>query len=184
MRAWQAKWDSADTGRFAHSIFPDVTLRHWGPKGGEKVCLHCVESFIWTLLCSIASWKISNCWKSDVCVCVCAGDYETVNHLIWHCERFRLKRHHLIDALNVSIGIPTRDLCALKKWCVVKCCLDFLEGFGIKLWWFGPSPVFTRSLNGFGQCQWSNKILLLRYNKKKRWIFNRFWSVDAKRCNS
>jgi hypothetical protein len=26
MRAWQAKWDSADTGRFAHSIFPDVTL--------------------------------------------------------------------------------------------------------------------------------------------------------------
>jgi hypothetical protein len=27
MRAWQAKWDSADNGRFAHSIFPDVTLR-------------------------------------------------------------------------------------------------------------------------------------------------------------
>jgi hypothetical protein len=26
MRAWQAKWDSADTGRFAHSNFPDVTL--------------------------------------------------------------------------------------------------------------------------------------------------------------
>jgi hypothetical protein len=29
MRAWQAKWDSADTGRFAHSIFPNVTLRPW-----------------------------------------------------------------------------------------------------------------------------------------------------------
>jgi hypothetical protein len=29
MRAWQAKWDSADTGRFAHSIFPNVTLRFW-----------------------------------------------------------------------------------------------------------------------------------------------------------
>jgi hypothetical protein len=27
MRAWQAKWDSADTGRFTHSIFPDVILR-------------------------------------------------------------------------------------------------------------------------------------------------------------
>jgi hypothetical protein len=26
-RAWQAKWDSVDTGRFAHSIFLDVTLR-------------------------------------------------------------------------------------------------------------------------------------------------------------
>jgi hypothetical protein len=32
--------------------------------------------------------------------------------LIWHCERFRLERHRLIDALaapNVSIGIPIRD---------------------------------------------------------------------------
>jgi hypothetical protein len=29
MRVWQAKWDFADTGRFTHSIFPDVTLRPW-----------------------------------------------------------------------------------------------------------------------------------------------------------
>jgi hypothetical protein len=69
-------------------------------------------------------------------VCVCAGDYyEAVDHLIWHCERFRLERHRLIDAvttLNVSIGIPIRDLCALKKWYAVKCCLDFLRGIGIK----------------------------------------------------
>jgi hypothetical protein len=69
-------------------------------------------------------------------MCVCAGDYETVDHFIWHCERFRVERHRLIDALaalNVSIGIPIRDLCALKKWCaVVKCCLDLL-GFGIRL---------------------------------------------------
>jgi hypothetical protein len=58
-------------------------------------------------------------------MCVCAGDYETVDHLIWHFERIRLERHRLIGALaalNVSIGIPIRDLCALKKWCAVKCC--------------------------------------------------------------
>jgi hypothetical protein len=67
---------------------------------------------------------------------VFAGDYETVDHLIWHCERFRLERHRLIvalAALNVSIGIPIRDLCALEKWCAVDCCLDFLRGLGIKL---------------------------------------------------
>jgi hypothetical protein len=29
MRAWQAKLNFADTGRFANSIFPDVTLRAW-----------------------------------------------------------------------------------------------------------------------------------------------------------
>jgi hypothetical protein len=68
-------------------------------------------------------------------MCMCAGDYETVDHLIWHYERFRLERHCLIDALaalNVSFGIPIRDLCALKKCCAVKCCLDFLREFGIK----------------------------------------------------
>jgi hypothetical protein len=69
-------------------------------------------------------------------ICVCAGVYETVDHLIWHCLRFRLERHRLSDALaalNVSVGIPIRDLFALKKWCAVKCCLDFLRGFGTKL---------------------------------------------------
>jgi hypothetical protein len=69
-------------------------------------------------------------------MCVCACDYETVDHLIWHCEGFRLERHRLIGtfaALNVSIGIHICDLCALKKWCAVNCCLDFLRGFGIKL---------------------------------------------------
>jgi hypothetical protein len=49
---------------------------------------------------------------------VCAGDYETVDHLIWDCEKFRLEKHRLIGALatlNVKIGILIRDLCALKK---------------------------------------------------------------------
>jgi hypothetical protein len=69
-------------------------------------------------------------------MCVCAEDYETVDHLIWHCERFQMERHRLIDALaalNVGIGIPIRDLCALKKWSAVNCFLDFLKGFRIKL---------------------------------------------------
>jgi hypothetical protein len=69
-------------------------------------------------------------------MCVCAGDYETVDHLSWYCERFRLERHRLIGALaalNVSFGIPIRDLCALKKWSAVKYCLDFLRELGIKL---------------------------------------------------
>jgi hypothetical protein len=88
-------------------------------------------------------------------MCVSAGDYETVDHLIWHCERFRVEKHRLIDAfaaLNVSIiGMPIRDLCALKK------CDKALMRAG---------NVFTRTLNDFGQ--WFNKILLLR-NIKKPW---------------
>jgi hypothetical protein len=78
-------------------------------------------------------------------MCLCAGDNETLDHLIWHCEKFWLERHRLNGAfatLNVSIGILIRDLCALKKWCVVKCCLDLFRGFEIKLCCFGLSPVF------------------------------------------
>jgi hypothetical protein len=63
-------------------------------------------------------------------MCVFAGDYETVDHLIWHCERFRLERHRFIAC---RAKIPIRDLCALKKCCAVKCYLDFLREFGIKL---------------------------------------------------
>jgi hypothetical protein len=29
--------------------------------------------------------------------------------------------HGALVALNVSIRIPIRDLCALKKWCAMKC---------------------------------------------------------------
>jgi hypothetical protein len=46
-------------------------------------------------------------------MCVFAEDYETVDHLIWQCERFRVERHRLIDvlvALNVGIGIPMEKL--------------------------------------------------------------------------
>jgi hypothetical protein len=46
---------------------------------------------------------------------MCAGNYETVDHLIWHSERFWLERHRLIDALNVSIVIPIREFNEFKR---------------------------------------------------------------------
>jgi hypothetical protein len=67
-------------------------------------------------------------------MCVCLQDYETVDHLIWHCERFGSERHRLIDALSeldVLHGTPDRDLCGLRKWSAIKCCLDFLESLKI-----------------------------------------------------
>jgi hypothetical protein len=70
-------------------------------------------------------------------MCVCLQDYETVDHLIWHCERFGSERHRLMDALpelDVQHGTPVRNLCGLRKWSAVKCCLDFLGGFRIRFW--------------------------------------------------
>jgi hypothetical protein len=52
-------------------------------------------------------------------MCLYLKDYETVDHLIWHCERFGSERHRLIDALSeldVLHRTPLRDLCGLQKW--------------------------------------------------------------------
>jgi hypothetical protein len=67
---------------------------------------------------------------------LCLRDYETVNHLIWHCDRFYTKRRRLTDALTaleVQHGSPVRDLCALKKWRAMKCSLDFFGSLGIRI---------------------------------------------------
>jgi hypothetical protein len=56
-------------------------------------------------------------------MCVCLKDYESVDHLIWHCERFGSERHRIIDALaelNVLHGTPVRDLCGLRNWSAIK----------------------------------------------------------------
>jgi hypothetical protein len=65
-------------------------------------------------------------------MCVCLPDNETVDHLIWHCERFGSEKHQFIDALSkldVLHGTPVQDLCGLRKWSAIKCCLDFLGSF-------------------------------------------------------
>jgi hypothetical protein len=70
-------------------------------------------------------------------VCLCLKDYETVlDHLIWQCERFETERRNLTNAptaLDAQLGTPVRDLCALKMWRALKCCLDFLGSLGIRI---------------------------------------------------
>jgi hypothetical protein len=69
-------------------------------------------------------------------MCVCLKDYEAVDHLMWHCERFETERRSLTDALpalDMQLGISVRELCALKKWQAMKCCLDFLGSLGIRI---------------------------------------------------
>jgi hypothetical protein len=63
-------------------------------------------------------------------------DYETVDHLIWHCGRFETERCYLTDALgalDVQLGTPVRDLFAQKKWRAMKCCLDFCRSLEIRI---------------------------------------------------
>jgi hypothetical protein len=105
-RARQAKWDSADTGRLAHSVFPDVKLRPWFEVQKEDRRFVYTVSRVLSGNCSVGS-HLGRFRIVEDLMYVCASDCETVDHLIWHCEIFRFERHRLIDALaalNVSIG--------------------------------------------------------------------------------
>jgi hypothetical protein len=144
MRAWQAKWDSAGTGKFSHSIFPAVTLQPWFESQNEEWRFVCTVSRVVSGHCSVRL-HLGRFQIVEDLMCVCAGDYETVDHLIWHCERFRLERHRLIVALatlNVSIGNPHSWFVCIEEVVCREVLLDFLRRLGIKLCWFGPSSIF------------------------------------------
>jgi hypothetical protein len=92
LRDWQKKWDLAGTGRFAHSILPRLSLRLWF-EGQKKE-----RSFV-TSVSRIMSGHSSVRLHLDRfgvvegTMCVCLKDYEIVDHLVWHCERFGSERH-------------------------------------------------------------------------------------------
>jgi hypothetical protein len=71
MRAWQAKWDSAYTGGFTHSIFPDVTLRLWFGSQKEERSFVCTVSRVLSGHCSVRSHLDTFRIDEDLmCVCV------------------------------------------------------------------------------------------------------------------
>jgi hypothetical protein len=129
MRTWQGKWGSANTGRFAHSIFPNVTLQPWLEGQKEERSFVCTVSRVLSGHCSVRSYLGRFLIVEDL-MCVCAGDYETMDHLIWHSERFRLERHRLIDAL--AAHSHSSFVCIEEVVCR-EVLLGLSRGFGIKL---------------------------------------------------
>jgi hypothetical protein len=86
-RARQAALNSAETGRFFHSIFPDVTPRPWFEGQKEERSFVCTVARVLSGHCSVRS-HLGRFRIVEDLMCVCAGDYEKVDHLIWHCESF------------------------------------------------------------------------------------------------
>jgi hypothetical protein len=124
----------ADHGRFAQFILPIVSLRPWFEDRKEERSFVTSVSRIMSGHSSVRS-HLHRFGIVEGPMCVCLQDYETVDHLIWHCERFWSEKHRLVDALSeldVLYGTPVRDLCGLRKWSDIKCCLDFLGSFKIR----------------------------------------------------
>jgi ribonuclease HI len=99
LREWQGKWNAADTGRFTHYKLSRVSLRPWfeGQRNDRKFVS--TVSRIMSDHCTARS-HLSRFRIVEGAVCICLKDYETVDHLIWHCERFETDRRCLTDAIT------------------------------------------------------------------------------------
>jgi hypothetical protein len=88
-----------------------VTLRTWFEGQKEERSFVCTVSRVLSGHCSVRS-HLGKFRRSDVCVC--AGNYETVDHFIWHCERFRLEMYSLGPEMVLVSG-PIRFYFLVKK---------------------------------------------------------------------
>jgi hypothetical protein len=94
LRDWQGKWAAADTRRFAHSILPKVSLRPWFEGQREDRKFVSTVSRIMSGHCTARS-HLNRFRIVEGAACICLKEYETVDHFIWHCERFEIERRRL-----------------------------------------------------------------------------------------
>jgi hypothetical protein len=76
VKQWQHVWRTGDTGRFAHSIRPVVSVEPWFAGQVDK----------WTRGALSAHLEQIKIVRDPICVCMM--NYETVNLIILECNRF------------------------------------------------------------------------------------------------
>jgi ribonuclease HI len=134
-RKWQLKWDNNDTGRFTHSIIPNVRLRPWFEDIKSDRSTITTISRIMSGHCGVKA-HLGRFGIVDDAICVCREDYETVDHIMWKCPRFEVQRPRLLIDLN-SEGIfgesSIRDLCGQSKWRALEKCVNFLKECGMRI---------------------------------------------------
>jgi hypothetical protein len=132
---WQSDWDSKDTGRFTHSIFPIVRLKAWFEGYNMDRNTITTISRMMSGHCGVkAHLRRFGIVDSDICVCL--EDYETIDHIIWYCPRLKQQSSRL-KANLLSEGIveetTVRDLSGQSKWKALRECVAFLRECDIKV---------------------------------------------------
>jgi ribonuclease HI len=119
---WQKCWDTGDKGRLCYSIFPKVKWKPWSCKIDRSrrfiVSISRMASNHYCLNSHLQRIKIK-----DSALCVCGQNYETVDHIVWNCDRFKLERQRF----GLQEGSPVRDLIAMKEFDKLQRIIDFLE---------------------------------------------------------
>jgi ribonuclease HI len=108
VQQWQIMWDNAPTGRFTYSICPRVGVKPWfkGLDLPRSVLVTNTRILLnhYGLGGHMARFSIV-----DSPICACGEDYETVNHVLWHCPLRQDGREDFVRALTNS-GIITGDV--------------------------------------------------------------------------
>jgi hypothetical protein len=78
---------NSDMGRYAFSIWPVVSFTPWFRCfDGDRVIISMMNRMMANLTCLRGHLGRSGILESPICVC--SRDYETVDHVLWGCERF------------------------------------------------------------------------------------------------
>jgi ribonuclease HI len=126
---WQQRWAQSEMGRFTYSIFPTIPKIPWFVKlKAERQTITTINRIISNHTC--LKPHLHRIGIIDAQVCECGEDYETVDHVLWSCGRFRQERLHLMAKLlqlGCPSNIPIRDLIGGRHWNGLRACCSFFK---------------------------------------------------------
>ena len=130
---WQERWNQSDMGRFAFSIFPNISQKPWFTKyNAERHVITKINRMISNHTC--LRTHLSRIGIIETRLCECGEDYDTLEHILWACARFRTERRQLIHELK-NLGTPTfvpvRDLLGGRHWNGLQACCSFFKKCGL-----------------------------------------------------
>jgi len=108
-RVWQSKWRSEVHGRIAYRFIPDVMFRQnnlWFTP--SRICTYILTGY------GSINDSLYKRGASDTPMCpACMQANETVEHILFHCHRYLLFRHLLIDE---SLLDWEQLICNKERW--------------------------------------------------------------------
>jgi hypothetical protein len=96
LNSWQSGWDGSDLERYAYFIWPMVSFMPWFRHfNGNRVILSMMKRMMTNYSC-----LRSHLGRIGIEENLCSRGYETVDHVLWGCDRF--------DAEKLQLGIDLR----------------------------------------------------------------------------
>jgi hypothetical protein len=132
----QSGWDGSDMGRCANSIWPVVSFMPWFRRFDDN---RFIISIIKRMMANHSCLRIhlGRIGIVESPMCICSRDYETVNHVLWGCERFDAEKQQLwidLGLTDTKWGAPNRDILGGSDWRSLRACCSFFRRSNLYLY--------------------------------------------------